>query len=153
MLLLTTPSLPSSVSLLTTKIKLWLFNTKLSFRVRIVRFSLTLRLSLTFHCSIEGLECGGAYLKLLKENADLHAEEFSNASPYVIMFGPDKCGATNKVRNSTGSCFFAVFLIIALGSLHLQAQESQDWRVRGKTSQEPPYGPHYQAIYSLHFDR
>jgi len=46
----------------------------------------------------EGLECGGAYLKLLKENADLHAEEFSNASPYVIMFGPDKCGATNKVH-------------------------------------------------------
>jgi calnexin len=45
-----------------------------------------------------GLECGGAYLKLLKENADLHAEEFSDASPYVIMFGPDKCGATNKVH-------------------------------------------------------
>ncbi|KAL7274700.1 hypothetical protein RUND412_002372 [Rhizina undulata] len=45
-----------------------------------------------------GLECGGAYLKLLKENADLHAEEFSNSSPYVIMFGPDKCGATNKVH-------------------------------------------------------
>lgn len=46
----------------------------------------------------DGLECGGAYIKLLKENADLHAEEFSNASPYVIMFGPDKCGATNKVN-------------------------------------------------------
>lgn len=45
-----------------------------------------------------GLECGGAYLKLLKEEAALHAEEFSNASPYVIMFGPDKCGATNKVH-------------------------------------------------------
>lgn len=45
-----------------------------------------------------GLDCGGAYLKLLKDNAALHAEEFSNASPYVIMFGPDKCGATNKVH-------------------------------------------------------
>ncbi|KAI5810651.1 calnexin [Pyronema omphalodes] len=45
-----------------------------------------------------GLECGGAYMKLLKENADLHAEEFSNDSPYVIMFGPDRCGATNKVH-------------------------------------------------------
>jgi len=152
MLLLITLFLPSSISLLTTRVKLWLFNTKLSFRVRIVRFWLTLRLSLTFDCSIEGLECGGAYLKLLKENADLHAEEFSNASPYVIMFGPDKCGATNKVRNSTGSCF-AVILITVLGSLHLQAQESQDWRVRGETSQEPPYGSHYQAIYPLHFDR
>jgi calnexin len=45
-----------------------------------------------------GLECGGAYLKLLRDNKALHAEEFSNSSPYVIMFGPDKCGATNKVR-------------------------------------------------------
>lgn len=34
----------------------------------------------------------------MKEEAALHAEEFSNASPYVIMFGPDKCGATNKVH-------------------------------------------------------
>ncbi|KAI9806875.1 MAG: hypothetical protein M1833_002533 [Piccolia ochrophora] len=46
----------------------------------------------------KGLECGGAYLKLLKDTKALHAEEFSNASPYVIMFGPDKCGATNKVH-------------------------------------------------------
>ncbi|KAI9835202.1 MAG: hypothetical protein M1819_002572 [Sarea resinae] len=45
-----------------------------------------------------GLECGGAYMKLLQDNKALHAEEFSNASPYVIMFGPDKCGATNKVH-------------------------------------------------------
>ncbi|RVX73247.1 Calnexin [Exophiala mesophila] len=45
-----------------------------------------------------GLECGGAYLKLLRDNKALHAEEFSNSSPYVIMFGPDKCGATNKVH-------------------------------------------------------
>ncbi len=36
-------------------------------------------------------------MKLLQDNKALHAEEFSNASPYVIMFGPDKCGATNKV--------------------------------------------------------
>jgi calnexin len=47
---------------------------------------------------IDGLECGGAYMKLLRDNKALHQEEFSNASPYVIMFGPDKCGATNKVH-------------------------------------------------------
>ncbi|KAL5116963.1 hypothetical protein ACEQ8H_005181 [Pleosporales sp. CAS-2024a] len=46
----------------------------------------------------DGLECGGAYMKLLKDNAALHADEFSNASPYIIMFGPDKCGSTNKVH-------------------------------------------------------
>ncbi|CAG8026309.1 unnamed protein product [Penicillium salamii] len=44
------------------------------------------------------LVCGGAYLKLLQENKKLHQEEFSNATPYVVMFGPDKCGATNKVH-------------------------------------------------------
>lgn len=47
---------------------------------------------------VDSLACGGAYMKLLQDNKKLHAEEFSNASPYVIMFGPDKCGATNKVR-------------------------------------------------------
>ncbi|SZF03204.1 unnamed protein product [Blumeria hordei] len=45
-----------------------------------------------------GLECGGAYMKLLRDTKTLRQEEFSNASPYVIMFGPDKCGATNKVH-------------------------------------------------------
>lgn len=45
----------------------------------------------------KGLECGGAYMKLLKNDEKLASDEFSNASPYVIMFGPDKCGTTNKV--------------------------------------------------------
>lgn len=42
-------------------------------------------------------------MKLLQDNKELHAEEFSNASPYVIMFGPDRCGATNKVRTKAFS--------------------------------------------------
>lgn len=46
---------------------------------------------------VDSLVCGGAYMKLLQENKKLHAEEFSNTTPYVIMFGPDRCGATNKV--------------------------------------------------------
>jgi len=49
-------------------------------------------------CLLDGLECGGAYLKLLRENKALHQEEFANTTPYVIMFGPDKCGHTNKVH-------------------------------------------------------
>ncbi|KAK4628765.1 Calnexin [Fulvia fulva] len=44
------------------------------------------------------LECGGAYMKLLQDNAALKSDEFTNASPYIIMFGPDKCGSTNKVH-------------------------------------------------------
>jgi calnexin len=37
-------------------------------------------------------------LKLLRDNKALHQDEFSNVSPYVVMFGPDKCGSTNKVH-------------------------------------------------------
>jgi hypothetical protein len=79
------------------------------------------------NASTDGLECGGAYMKLLKEEAALHAEEFSNSSPYVIMFGPDKCGATNKVSVSTQSIRYSK--LTTSGSLHFQAQEPQDWRV------------------------
>ncbi|RAL41445.1 hypothetical protein DM860_010239 [Cuscuta australis] len=47
----------------------------------------------------EGLECGGAYIKYLRpQDAGWVAKEFDNESPYSIMFGPDKCGATNKVH-------------------------------------------------------
>jgi len=64
----------------------------------------------------KGLECGGAYIKLLTESDDgdgLRAgEEYTDKvsssftqtaladeqTPFTIMFGPDKCGATNKVH-------------------------------------------------------
>ncbi|KAL6996808.1 hypothetical protein U1Q18_006938 [Sarracenia purpurea var. burkii] len=46
-----------------------------------------------------GLECGGAYLKYLRpQEAGWTSNEFDNQSPYSIMFGPDKCGITNKVH-------------------------------------------------------
>jgi hypothetical protein len=47
----------------------------------------------------EPLSCGGAYIKLLEETATANLEEFDNNTPYIVMFGPDKCGATNKVRH------------------------------------------------------
>ncbi|GMY26693.1 calnexin homolog 1-like [Fagus crenata] len=47
----------------------------------------------------DGLECGGAYLKYLRpQEAGWQPKEFDNDSPYSIMFGPDKCGSTNKVH-------------------------------------------------------
>ncbi|OAQ25096.1 Calreticulin-domain-containing protein [Linnemannia elongata AG-77] len=46
-----------------------------------------------------GLECGGAYMKLLTDSPEgIKFKEFSNDTPYTIMFGPDKCGGTNKVH-------------------------------------------------------
>lgn len=44
----------------------------------------------------QGMTCGGAYLKLPLSNFD--ADKFKGDTPYSIMFGPDKCGSTNKVH-------------------------------------------------------
>lgn len=47
----------------------------------------------------KGLGCGGAYIKLLSATeAGVTPDEFSDKTPYTIMFGPDKCGQTNKVH-------------------------------------------------------
>ncbi|KAL8284036.1 hypothetical protein RQP46_005149 [Phenoliferia psychrophenolica] len=47
----------------------------------------------------KGLECGGAYIKLLTDSdVGIQAEEFSDKTPYTIMFGPDRCGSTSKVH-------------------------------------------------------
>jgi calnexin len=46
-----------------------------------------------------GLECGGAYIKYIRvQETGLDTKEFDNGTPYTIMFGPDKCGSTNKVH-------------------------------------------------------
>eukprot|EP00271_Cylindrocystis_brebissonii_P013302 TRINITY_DN33038_c0_g1_i1.p1 TRINITY_DN33038_c0_g1~~TRINITY_DN33038_c0_g1_i1.p1 ORF type:complete len:587 (+),score=164.23 TRINITY_DN33038_c0_g1_i1:221-1981(+) len=46
-----------------------------------------------------GIECGGAYLKfLMPQTAGWTPDQLVDSSPYSIMFGPDKCGATNKVH-------------------------------------------------------
>lgn len=42
-------------------------------------------------------ECGGAYLKLVAESEGISPSQFDNETPYIIMFGPDKCGSNNKV--------------------------------------------------------
>ena len=44
-----------------------------------------------------GIECGGAYMKLLSTSDDDLAE-FHDKTPFTIMFGPDKCGANYKLH-------------------------------------------------------
>lgn len=44
----------------------------------------------------EGLQCGGAYMKLLAEATQ--PDDFDDKTRYSVMFGPDKCGSTNKVH-------------------------------------------------------
>nr|BAB40783.1 calcium-binding protein Calnexin [Halocynthia roretzi] len=45
-----------------------------------------------------GIECGGAYVKLLTETPDLSLKNFNDKTPYTIMFGPDKCGESYKLH-------------------------------------------------------
>nr|XP_032661181.1 calmegin isoform X2 [Chelonoidis abingdonii] len=46
----------------------------------------------------DGIDCGGAYVKLLSSSDDLDLEYFFDKTPYTIMFGPDKCGEDYKLH-------------------------------------------------------
>lgn len=46
---------------------------------------------------LNGLECGGAYIKLLSyEDQYPDLKQITDKTPYTIMFGPDKCSSENK---------------------------------------------------------
>jgi len=45
-----------------------------------------------------GLVCGGAYLKFLTADPKFVPSKLHDKSPFTIMFGPDKCGETNKIH-------------------------------------------------------
>ncbi|KAM7332834.1 calmegin [Alexandromys fortis] len=46
----------------------------------------------------DGIDCGGAYIKLLADTDDLILEDFYDKTSYTIMFGPDKCGEDYKLH-------------------------------------------------------
>ncbi|KAF7658037.1 hypothetical protein LDENG_00018230 [Lucifuga dentata] len=45
-----------------------------------------------------GIDCGGAYIKLLTHTSELSLEQFMDRTAYTIMFGPDKCGEDYKLH-------------------------------------------------------
>ncbi|XP_028815461.1 calnexin isoform X2 [Denticeps clupeoides] len=45
-----------------------------------------------------GIDCGGAYVKLLSQTPELDLDQFVDKTPYTIMFGPDKCGEDYKLH-------------------------------------------------------
>jgi len=47
---------------------------------------------------VDSYSCGGLYMKLLEFSKDFKQTEFTDKTPYVIMFGPDKCGSNDKVH-------------------------------------------------------
>lgn len=46
----------------------------------------------------EGLDCGGAYVKLLRNSAMDDLNKLTDKTPFTIMFGPDKCGSESKLH-------------------------------------------------------
>lgn len=45
-----------------------------------------------------GMDCGGAYIKLLSKSDKLNLKTLTDKTPYTIMFGPDKCGNDHKLH-------------------------------------------------------
>ncbi|XP_058856682.1 calnexin-like [Acipenser ruthenus] len=46
----------------------------------------------------KGIDCGGAYIKLLSHSNQLDLTQFHDTTPFSIMFGPDKCGEDDKLH-------------------------------------------------------
>lgn len=46
----------------------------------------------------DGLDCGGAYAKLIRESALDDLSKLTDKTPFSIMFGPDKCGSDTKLH-------------------------------------------------------
>lgn len=44
------------------------------------------------------LDCGGAYIKLLRQKAINDLKTLTDKTPFTIMFGPDKCGNQHKLH-------------------------------------------------------
>ncbi|OXA53227.1 calnexin [Folsomia candida] len=45
-----------------------------------------------------GMDCGGAYIKLISNSKNMGLPTFNDKTPYTIMFGPDKCGSDMKIH-------------------------------------------------------
>lgn len=46
----------------------------------------------------EPISCGGAYMKFVTADASFTPSGLKDDTPYTVMFGPDVCGATNKIH-------------------------------------------------------
>lgn len=46
----------------------------------------------------DGIECGGAYVKLLSDEEGLNLASFDDKTKFTFMFGPDKCSSDYKLH-------------------------------------------------------
>lgn len=67
----------------------------------------------------EGLDCGGAYLKMFRAPIDgalrqFRPERVDDQTPFTIMFGPDRCGTTDKVAANLDMVYFRSILLCSI---------------------------------------
>jgi hypothetical protein len=70
----------------------------------------------------KGGNCGGGYIKLLEDGFQTSGKEFSDKTPWVVMFGPDlTCPGTKVVSLSCllGATDFCCVLFLFLAPFHL----------------------------------
>ena len=51
-----------------------------------------------YEVKLDTFQCGGAYIKLPRASNSFNIADLDSDTPYTIMFGPDKCGSSNKVH-------------------------------------------------------
>ena len=69
----------------------------------------------------KGGNCGGGYLKLLEDGFQTSGKEFSDKTPWVVMFGPDLTCPGTKVRVPSSPFDHRLKLLVGtfVGTLHL----------------------------------
>ncbi|KAG7670193.1 hypothetical protein Ndes2526A_g06526 [Nannochloris sp. 'desiccata'] len=88
-------SLPDPALKVTEKAKHYGISTKLPTPVNPANDPLVLQFDVKLS---DGLSCGGAYMKFVTADKSFTPSGLVDSTPYTIMFGPDKCGLTNKVH-------------------------------------------------------
>jgi calnexin len=81
----------------------------------------------------KGIGCSGAYLKLIAADDAFEPEQLSEDTGFSVMFGPDKCGGTNKVH-----------LII-----RVQNPITKEWEEKHMTKPVPTETDNLSHLYTL----
>lgn len=85
-----------------------------------------------------GLSCGGAYIKFLTADGSFKPDGLKDDTPYTVMFGPDKCGDTNKVRSGgRGVLAPVVFVGRCTKAAHRVNAQRNAWRAQQRSSRTP----------------
>jgi len=78
----------------------------------------------------KGGNCGGGYIKLLEDGFQTSGKEFSDTTPWVVMFGPDNtCPGTKVKQTVILRSFSSDKAFCCPGALHLPPQEPNYWRI------------------------